>query len=461
MNPEGRIPPQAPQFEEAILGAMLVDSECLTETLALLKAEMFYKNAHKLIFKAIAALFQRGEGVDMLTVKHQLETDGNLEAASGTSYIIMLCQKVSSAANIEYHSKIVIQKYIQRQMIANTAKLLDLAYSDRVDVFDLIDTAYSDLNALSEVSVKPQESLIGELITPQIEHAQKIFRGEIKAGIPSHINYFNNRIGGFKNADLIILAARPGMGKTAFAIQLGMHSARLGYPTAFFSLEMSEAQLTNRIISANANIEGEKLTNIGLSDIEADLAYQALDPIRNSQFIIDDTPSLSIERFKVTAKRLKSVYGIRMIVIDYLQLMKSGNGKNGNREQEISTISRTLKEVAKELDLPIIALSQLSRTVETQGGHKRPMLSHLRESGAIEQDADMVVFLYRPEYYMIDNWDDYQGSDTTGQAEYIVAKHRNGALARNIMGWNGKFTRFYDLDERQTDSDIIGDDGVF
>jgi replicative DNA helicase len=444
--PGGRIPPQAINFEEAILGSMLIDQSAISEVFHMLSEETFYKSQHKMIFQAIYQVYTSKDSVDILTVSQELREKGKLEHAGGEYLLIELSNKVSSSAHIEYHARIVIQKFIQRQIIANASKIIEQAFDETTDVFDLIDTAYSDLNAVSEMSVKPQEHPIGDLIQPQIEMARKIETGEIKPGIPTPFYQLTSRMGGWRGGELIVLAARPAMGKTALAIKYGMHAARLGYPAAFFSLEMSKETLTNRVIASEARLDGDKFTNSGLTIEEAEHAIQATRVFRELPFYIDDTPSISIENFKVNAKRMKSQLGIKLIIIDYLQLM-GGSTKGGNREQEISKISRGLKIVAKELGVAVIALSQLSRAVEAQGGHKRPMLSHLRESGAIEQDADVVQFLYRPEYYRIDNWDDYQGAPTEGEAEYIVAKNRNGGLIRNRMGFEGRYTNFHDLDE--------------
>ena len=444
---QGRIPPQETGMERTILGAMMIDRYAIPEVFHMLSEEVFYKPQHALIFKAIREVYLQSDAVDIVTITNHLKNSGELEAVGGPAEIIDISNAVSSARNVEYHARIVLQKHIQREMIKIAATTIDQAFDETTDVFDLIDQAYSALNEVSEISVKPQESLIGSLIDPQIEKALKIAKGEIKPGIPTPIARMTNKTGGWRDSELIILAARPGMGKTALAIKYGMHASRLGYPTAFFSLEMSKEQLTNRIISSEARIPSDKFTNTGLTEEEAFRAHEAIKPIRDMQFIIDDTAALTIEDFQIRAKRMKSRYGIKLIIVDYLQLMSGSKGKGANREQEISKISRGLKLIAKELNIPVIALSQLSRNVESQGGHKRPMLSHLRESGAIEQDADVVQFLYRPEYYDIEQWDDYHGEATAGEAEYIVAKNRNGGLVRNRMAFEGQFTLFSDLEE--------------
>ena len=446
---QGRIPPQALDFEEAILGALLIDSRAPEKVLDILSTESFYKHSHQLIFKAILELYTGNQPVDLLSVSKRLREKNEIQQVGTEAYIIELTNKVSSSARIDYHARVVVQKFVQRQIIENSARLIDLAYQEKSDVFDLLETAYADLNQVSEISVKPQEVSVSSLIDPQIEKAQQIYRGEIKPGIPTPFYRMNAKGINWRPSELIILAARPGMGKTALMLMYAKHAAKLGYPTTVFSLEMSAEQLVNRMISSEARLTGDKFTNVGLTPIEADQAHKATRVFNEIPLYIEDTPAISIELFKVIAKRMKSKLGIKFILVDYLQLMVSKDIRGGNREQEISKISSGLKAVAKELKIPIIALSQLSRKVEERSGHKRPLLSDIRESGTVEQDADMVQFIYRPEYYGFDNWDDYNGADCAGQAEYIIAKHRNGSLARNLIGWEGKFTNFYDLEEPQ------------
>lgn len=446
---KGRIPPQAIELEESLIGAILIDRSAISDALHLISEDQLYKEEHKLIFAAVQELYLSGESVDILTVANKLRKKGELDLVGGEYNLIQLSQKVSSTAHLEYHARIITQKYIQREIIKNASELISLAFDETSDVFDLIDTAYNQLNTVAEVSIKPEEALIGTLIDGQITKARMIGKGEIKPGIPTPIRLKTEKMGGWRGSELIILAARPGMGKTALAISYGMHAARLGHPTAFFSLEMSKEQLTNRIISSEARIDSEKLTRLGLTEEEEARARKAVEPIRNTQFIIDDTPNISIERFQIEAKRMKKKYSVKMIIVDYLQLMTAGGSKGGNREQEISKISRGLKGVAKELNIPVIALSQLSRALESRSGHKRPMLSDLRESGAIEQDADIVEFIYRPEYYGMDDWDDYGGAPSFNEAEYIVAKNRNGGLTRNRMKFEKQFTQFSDIDDPQ------------
>lgn len=442
---KGKIPPQAIDFEQAVLGAMLIDNSAIHTVVGLLNSESFYREEHQVIFKTIKDLFGNGKPVDLLTVTNELRTTGLLEAAAGDYYLVELSQKVSSSAHSEFHARIIMQKHIQREVIRVASNVINQAFDETTDVFELLDNAYSGLNTISETVVQSEEKKLSELIPEQIEKAVKISKGEIKPGIPTPIYNLTYKTGGWRNGELIILAGRPGMGKTAFAIQCGLHAARLSHSTAFFSLEMSEEQITNRIISSEGGIEGDKFTIHGLNTQDVMLAEQVKRNLEQTPFYIDASPMLTIQSFQAKAQRITNKYGIKLIIVDYLQLMSSSD-KKGNREQEISTISRGLKLVAKKLNIPIIALSQLSRLVEQRGGSKRPMLSDVRESGAIEQDADMVSFIYRPEYYDIEYWDDYGGVPTAGEAEYFIAKNRNGGLTRNRMKFEKHYARFGELE---------------
>lgn len=454
MNPnqniqQSRIPPQAIEFEKAILGALMIDSSVIDEVLEILSEEVFYRPQHGKIFAAIKQVYLEQNAMDILLLGDHLKSQGELEAVGGEHFLMEIATKVSSSAHFEHHARVILQKFIQRKMIQMAGNLIDQCYDDTSDVFELLDSAYSELNQLSEITVKPQESFIHELLEPTIEKGEKIARGEIAPGIPTLIQNMTKKMGGWRDSELIILAGRPGMGKTAFALNCGMHAARSQYPTAFFSLEMSKEQIASRIIASTSKIPSQAFTNTGLFSNDAQRARNAAQELNSVPFIIDDTPNIKIDDLRVRAKRLKAKYGIQLIILDYLQLMHGDSRKDGNREQEISKISRGLKLIAKELNVPVIALSQLSRAVETRAGYdKRPQLSDLRESGAIEQDADVVTFLYRPEYYSIDEWGpEYESQSTANQAEYIVAKNRNGGLTRNRMSFEPSYTLFSDLEE--------------
>lgn len=442
----GRIPPQAVDLEEAVLGGLMLEKDALTAVIDILKPEIFYKDSHRIIFTAILNLFRKSEPVDILTVTNELRSMGQLETAGGPYYLTQLTNRVASAANIEYHVRIISQKYIQRELIQISSNIIREAYEDTTDVFDLLDNAERDLFAVSESNLRrsylDMRTLVKEAIA-EIE-ASKNIEGHFR-GIPSGFTEIDRVTSGWQRSDLIILASRPGMGKTAFVLTMARNMAvQFNMPVAFFSLEMSAIQLVTRLISGESELSAEKLRRGNLSNEEWEQLNARIKHMVNAPLYIDDTPALSIFELRAKSRRLKAQHNIQMIVIDYLQLMSIGGDSKGNREQEISQISRSLKALAKELNVPIIALSQLSRAVETRGGSKRPILSDLRESGAIEQDADLVLFIYRPEYYKIAEWDD--GTPTDSQAEISIAKHRNGALANVRLKFIGRYTRFAEMD---------------
>lgn len=445
---KGKLPPQALELEDAVLGALMIDKKSIIE-IDFLDYSMFYKESNKLIFKAITDLYVESNNIDILTVGNQLRKDGNLDLIGGDWHLIQLTQKLSSSAHIETHARIIVQKFIQRNLIDISSELTNDAYDETSDVLDLLDSAYTKLNSVTEQTIRKQETEFKDVISSVLDRGIKIYNGDIKAGISTPIRQLTDKSGGWRDTELIIMAARPGMGKTAFALKCAREAISNNIPTAFFSLEMSTEQLTARLLSMEYRIDNHKFNISGLDITDQSIISDGYKELSKLPLYIDDTASLTIEQFKIKAKRLKSKHDIGLIVLDYLQLMGSSNSK-GNREQEISKISRGLKMIAKELKIPVIALSQLSRAVESRGGSKRPMLSDLRESGAIEQDADMVMFFYRPEYYGITEWDDYDNVQTVNEAEYIVAKNRNGALVRNRMRFEGKYTLFSDLEDDNT-----------
>lgn len=441
---KGKIPPQAVDLEEAVLGALMIDARAIIDV-EFLYDYMFYKEAHKLIYKAIIDLYIGGGiSIDLLTVANKLRSESNLEAIGGDFHLVGLTRKVASSVNIEFNGRIIVQKYIQRELINSSSKIIEEAYREDSDVFDLLDTAYSRLNEVSEASIKKQETPFSDVVSDVLERGVKIYKQEIKPGIDTPIKFLTQKTGGLRDSEVKILAGRPGSGKTAFALAYALHASKQGTPTAVFSLEMSVEQLVSRILSMEYRIDGNKFNMHGLNVQDEMMIRNGQTKLNKLPLYIDDTASLSIEHFQVKAKRLVSKFGVKLIIIDYLQLMSGGNPKN--REQEISKISRGIKLTAKELRIPIIALSQLSRAVETRGGSKRPMLSDLRDSGTLEQDADIVEFIYRPEYYGLTEWDDEERSPCEGEAEYIVAKNRNGGLVRGRMKFEGRYTLFSDID---------------
>lgn len=444
----GKLPPQAIDMEEAVLGALMLEKDALTTVVDILSPNSFYKDAHSLVYEAILDLFNAGEPIDLLTVVNQLRKNGSLELAGGVIFITELTSKVSSASNIEYHARIITEQAMKRDMIKISSEIQKEAFEDTTDVFELLDKMEQSLFEISENNIKKNyvdmRSIMREAI---IELESKKGQKDGLTGVPSGFTALDRVTSGWQKSDLVIIAARPAMGKTAFVLSV-LRNAAVDHdrPVAIFSLEMSSIQLVNRLISSEAELDSDKIKKGNLADYEWQQLIHKTGKLTSAPFFVDDTPALSILELRAKCRRLKAQNDIQLIVIDYLQLMsgdsKGGNG--GNREQEISSISRALKKIAKELSVPVIALSQLSRAVETRGGDKRPQLSDLRESGAIEQDADIVIFLYRPEYYGIT--EDEDGNNTAGVGEVIIAKHRNGSLENVKLRFIGKYTKFTDLE---------------
>jgi replicative DNA helicase len=446
----GRIPPQALELEEAVLGALLIDKNALTETVEILTPEIFYKTEHATIYKAIQDLFAGSHPVDILTVAQHLRKAGQLDEIGGEYYLARLSQKVASSAHVEYHARIIVQKHIQRSLIYAANDIIRDAYDETTDVFELLDEAESKIFEIAEQNIKKSGDTAESLIKEALHNIEEISKKSGLSGVPSGFVGVDKITSGWQKSDLIIVAARPGMGKTAFVLSMGRNIA-IDYqiPVAIFSLEMSSVQLITRMISSETGIPASSLRKGNLEKHEWQQLYQNLKNLEKAPIFIDDTPALKIFDLRAKCRRLKAQHNIGIIIIDYLQLMTGGgDGKNGNREQEISMISRSLKSIAKELNVPVIALSQLNRSVETRTGAKRPLLADLRESGAIEQDADIVSFIYRPEYYKIEEWDDKDGSSTAGQAEFIIAKHRNGSLDNIRLGFEDRLAKFYNLEHR-------------
>jgi len=448
---KGKLPPQVLDLEEAVLGAMMIDKKGVDDVIDILQPDAFYKDAHKHIFEAILQLFTETQPIDLLTVSTQLKKNGKLELAGGDFYLIQLTQKIASSAHIEFHSRIILQKFIQRSLIRISSEIIEESYDETTDVFDLLDKAESKLYEVTQGNIKRSSETAQSLVLQAKKRIEEIAGKEGLSGIATGFEKLDQVTSGWQPSDLIIIAARPGMGKTAFVLSMARNVAiQFGHAVAVFSLEMASVQLITRLISSETGLSSEKLRTGKLEKHEWEQLSTKVMDLEKAPLFIDDTPSLSIFDLRAKCRRLASQHGIRLIIIDYLQLMTAGgNGKGGgNREQEISTISRNLKALAKELNVPVIALSQLSRAVETRGSSKRPLLSDLRESGAIEQDADIVSFIYRPEYYKIEEWDDDEQSPTAGQAEFIIAKHRNGGLENirlKFLGHLGKFDNLEDF----------------
>jgi replicative DNA helicase len=429
----GKVPPQSKELEEAVLGAIMLEKSAFDTVIEILKAECFYVDAHQRIYRAMTGLAQKSLPIDLLTVVEELRLKGELEMVGGPYYVSRLTNAVVSSANIDTHSRIILQKFIQRELIRVSGEIIGDAYEDSTDVFDLLDDAESKLFEITNNHLRKNFDDINTVLVKTIQRIEDMRnRDEDITGVPSGFASLDKVTYGWQPTDLIILAARPSVGKTAFALNLARSAAlHSNKPTAvaFFSLEMSAGQLVQRILSAESEIWLEKISRGKLEEHEMKQLYKkGIERLSNAPIFIDDTAALNIFELRAKCRRLKNKHNLGIIIIDYLQLMSgTGDGKNSNREQEISRISRDLKGLAKELQVPIIALSQLSREVEKRKeGAKIPQLSDLRESGAIEQDADMVLFLYRPEYYDITA--NEMGESNKGETYVKIAKHRNGSL---------------------------------
>lgn len=426
----GMKPPQAIELEEAIIGAVMIERDAIHEVIDILKPESFYKESHQMIFESIMELHGRMEPIDLYTVGNRLGAKKQLETIGGPIYLAELTERVGSASHIVAHAKIVAQKYIQRELIRAATEIQRTSFDDTKDIEDLIDTAESEIFKVSEGHIKKDVRKSYDIVAEalrNIELAGKNTDG--LNGIPTGFTELDRVTSGWQRSDLIIIAARPAMGKTAFVLSMA-RNATIDFkkPVAVFSLEMGDVQLITRLIVSESCLDSTKVKTGQLGAAEWKHLQDSIVQLSEAPLFIDDTPALSIFEFRSKARRLKAQYDIQMIIVDYLQLMTGPTDMRGNREQEVAAISRSLKAIAKELNIPIIALSQLSRSVETRGGNKRPQLSDLRESGAIEQDADIVAFIHRPEYYGIKS-DDEGIEYPEGTAEIIIAKHRNGSLA--------------------------------
>jgi replicative DNA helicase len=452
--PGAKIQPQAPDLEAVVLGAMMVEKAAVNAVIDVLQPESFYVEAHGEVFRAIQTLFNKSEPIDLLTVTEQLRKEGKLEMMGGSHRVAELTTRVASSANVEFHARIIAQKYIQRELIRVSSEIVTKAYEETTDVFDLLDEAEKRLFEVAEGNIRKSYESMGVVMKQALEDIDAARNNEDGvSGVPSGFHDLDKITGGWQRSDMIVLAARPGMGKTAFVLSMARNMAvDHQIPVAVFSLEMSAVQLVQRLISSETEISSDKFRKGTLEDHEYEQLYNRVGKLSNAPLFIDDTPGLNIFELRAKCRRLKAQHGVDLVIIDYLQLMSAASEK-GNREQEISSISRSIKSIAKELDVPIIALSQLSRNVETRGGDKRPLLSDLRESGAIEQDADIVAFIYRAEYYNITEHPD--GISTEGLGELILAKHRHGALDTIKMKFIQRLAKFANYDTFSS-SDVFG-----
>jgi len=455
----GKLPPQALDIEDAVLGACLLGGDALSNVKSIIKPNTFYREQNQRIYSAMLGLHKKSITIDILTIVQELKKLGELELIGGPYYISQLTNRVASDANIEQHARILVQMELKRELIKMGVNLVKNGYSDETDVFELIDKNIQKSFELINFKTNTKTKHIKDIHDQSIEQMFEIESSGKASGISSGIEYLDNITNGWQNSDLIIVAARPGMGKTCFALQLIKHpSLELNIPTAFFSLEMSSRQIMGRLQSSESYIDVTKIITNNLNKDEILAIQSSCHKLSKAPIYIDDSAKLSIFDFNQKAKKLVIEHGVKLIVVDYLQLMSGDGAKGTNREQEISQISRGLKQTAKELEIPIIALAQLSRTVESRVGDKSPMLSDLRESGSIEQDADMVIFNYRPEYYGIKEDIDYFEWKLKPRELLmcIIAKHRNGALGRVPMKFKGRFMRIdnYDLDAPQSNEKI-------
>lgn len=449
----GKIPPQAKDLEEAVLGAIMLEKNVFDTVVEILKPECFYVDAHQRIYKTMQSLSQKSQPIDILTVVEELKKREELDMVGGPYYVTKLTNTVVSSANIDAHCRIILQKFIQRELIRISGEIIGDAYEDATDVFDLLDDAESKLFEITNSHLRKNYDSIDSVLVKTIQRIEDMrTRQEDISGVTSGFSSLDRITYGWQKTDLIILAARPAVGKTAFALNLARSAAldpKKPTGVAFFSLEMSSAQLVTRILSAESEIHLEKISRGKLEEYEMKQLYaKGIQRLAQAPIYIDDTAALNIFELRAKCRRLKNKHDIGIIIIDYLQLMSGAGDKGSNREQEISQISRALKGLAKELEVPIIALSQLSRAVETRKeGNKMPQLSDLRESGAIEQDADMVMFLYRPEYY--DVTQNEMGESNKGETHVKIAKHRNGSLETIKLKALLHIQKFIEMEEDQ------------
>ncbi len=451
-NEYGKLPPQALELEEAVLGAIMIEKDAYSHISEMLKPECFYKVAHQKIFEAVMLLAVHQEPIDMHTVTEQLRKNGNIDEIGGPYYITLLTAKVSSAAHLEYHAQIIVQKFLARELIRISSEIQSKAFDDKTDVDDLMQEAEGMLFEVSQRNLKKDVTQINPVIEEARKRMVTAATKQGSSGVSSGFHSLDKVTSGWQRSDLIIIAARPAMGKTAFILSMAKNMAvDYNSPVAVFSLEMSNVQLVNRLIMNVCQLEGEKIKNGQLDTYEWEKFDKDINMLIDAPLYVDDTPSLSIFELRSKARRLVKEHKVECLIIDYLQLMNASGMSFGSREQEVSIISRSLKGLAKELDIPIIALSQLNRGVEGRTGieGKRPQLSDLRESGAIEQDADMVCFIHRPEYYKIN--EDANGNSLLGIAEIIIAKHRNGATADIQLKFKNTYAKFMNIDDLSMD----------
>jgi replicative DNA helicase len=456
-------PPSAPEIEAAVLGAMLIEKEAVPKAIELLTKDSFYLRQHQMIFDTMVSLFESNEPIDTVTLYEELKKRNQVEEVGGAVYLSKLSQNISSAANVEFHSKIIIEKQILRGLISSSHQIAQAAYEGNLDAFDILDDAERKIFEITEAHLQRSFQGMDRAVRDALEYIEAIHsQKERKFSVPTGFYELDEMLGGFQKSDLIIVAARPSMGKTAFALTLARNAAiDHGIPIGIFSLEMSTMQLIIRMLCAEGRLNAHLVRTGKLPSEEGVKLSKNAHKLINAPLYVDDSPSQTVLEIRAKARRLKAEKNIGMIIIDYLQLMQ-GPAKAESREREISHISRSLKALAKELNIPVIALAQLNRAVETRTD-KKPQLSDLRESGSIEQDADVVIFLNRPEYYGIDK--DENGESNEGVAEIIIGKQRNGPTGQVRLAFIKDYARFENLaharqiaDYSQTPATSIGED---
>ena len=448
----GHLQPQALDLERAVVGALMIDKDAFSIVSEIIREESFYEPRHQKIYRAIQNLNMDERPVDFMTVIEELKRNGTLEEVGGPTYVVELSSQVASSAHIEYHARVLAQKHLARQLISFASVIETKAFDETVDVDDLMQEAESSLFELSQKNMRQEYTQIDPVLTQAVDILQKAAANTSGlTGIPTGFTRLDDITAGWQASDLVIIAGRPAMGKTSFALSLAKNIAvDYNYPIGFFSLEMNNVQLVNRLMSNVCEISGKKILNGQLDDEEWKRLDRNIRKLQGAPIYVDDTPGMSIFELRSKARRMVREKGVKVIMIDYLQLMNANGAKFGSRQEEVSTISRSLKGLAKELNIPILALSQLNRSVENRdngdnGGGKRPQLSDLRESGAIEQDADMVCMIHRPEYYKL--YKDVHGNSTKGIAEIIIAKHRNGQVGDVRLRFISEYARFANADE--------------
>ena len=437
----GKVPPQDREAEQAVIGSMLTDQDAVIAAVEVLKAEDFYREDNKLIYEAILNIYNRAEPIDIITLKAELSSMGKLDSVGGLEYIAQLPDKVPTTANVERYINIVEEKSMLRSLVKTANEIISLGYDETQNVEDIMDSAEKKIFDVMQKKNQKGYSQIKDILIDTFSRLEKLYNQKSHiTGVPSGFTSLDYKTAGFQNSDFILIAARPAMGKSAFALNIATHAAtRANVPVAIFSLEMSKEQVANRILCSEALVDSNKVRTGNLEDEEWQKLADASGELSNAKIYVDDTPGISALEIRAKCRKLKLEKNIGLVVVDYLQLVQGSGRKGANREQEIAEISRSFKILAKELNVPVIALSQLSRAVESRPDH-RPMLSDLRESGSIEQDADIVMFLYRDDYYNED-------SEKKNIAEVIIAKQRNGSLGNVELAWLGNYTKFANLEK--------------